>query len=128
MRIISGTLKSTPPPRQPDLCEYSSYSRIRREDLLGRELEKYLETPDIPIYDEIQIVPPTRPKSRKSGRADNASTYDTPLRNVGKKNGKRPYNYELVGNQILCFQDLTFKGESGRGLTAFVAVKERQIN
>src|SRR6195952_2869994 len=61
MRIISGTLKSTPTEWLPVLSNITP-PHIRRQEACKREYKKY--TSDYPIWEDIQNIPPTRLKSR----------------------------------------------------------------
>lgn len=65
MRIISGTLKSTPLPWLPVLANITPPD-IRRKHALKREWSKYQVTPELfPISKDLQSLPPDRLVSRK---------------------------------------------------------------
>lgn len=64
MRVISGTLKSTPVDWLPVLCDITP-PPIRRKTALLREFVKATSNPDIPLFTDLQQQPRKRLKSRK---------------------------------------------------------------
>lgn len=64
MRLITGTVSSTPTEWLPALCD-SAPPAIRRQTVLVREYQKVLSNPNIPLYNDLLDPPVPRLVSRK---------------------------------------------------------------
>lgn len=64
MRLITGTVASTPTEWLPALCNIAPPA-IRRQTALVREYQKVLSNPNLPLYDDLLYPPVPRLVSRK---------------------------------------------------------------
>jgi len=95
MIIIIETLKLTTLSWLPVISNI--YSPHIRQYTLRRKWNKYLNTLNLPINDDIQNLPTMRLKSRKSGYPGNTSTSYTIKKHWKQEwNKEIPCNYEQV--------------------------------
>ena len=63
MRVVSGTVRSTPTPWLPVLSDIAPPD-LRRKNALLREYQNAINSPNMPLHDDLQLPPPYRLKSR----------------------------------------------------------------
>ena len=114
MRLITGTIQSTPLYWLPTLSNIAP-ANLRRQQILLREYRKIMANPELPIHIDININLPSRLKSRHSPLLSSLSVNA----NNFTINDKWLEEWKNNGNQLTKITgmkihlDLTFRGNCG---------------